>query len=316
MQAKNLKYGSIIMVKVIAYNAIGSGLDMKGGSLDTNNSDAATYLGYSFLGNSTYIEYYSVTDEGSLIDYYTVQYYLYYDTEYYQRIIYSGDNSTMLKLEDMFTPAVDFYDGLGTILSGNDKITGNKYADKIKGFAGKDKLYGGSGNDTLKGGKGKDKLYGEKNNDKLYGGSSNDTLEGGSGKDKLYGEKNDDKLYGGSSNDTLKGGKGKDKLYGGSSKDTLKGGSGKDRLDGGTGNDKLFGGSGADTFVFNKKSGKDTIEDFGGNDVIAITNGVNRLRDIDFTDTKAGLLIEFGKVDIFLEDLDRKDITLSDFDFG
>jgi Ca2+-binding RTX toxin-like protein len=298
VQAKNLKYGSIIMVKVIAYNAIGSGLDMKGGSLDTNNSGDFTYLNTVNIGYYTYIDYYSVDDEKSVIDSYSEQYYEgIYDT-YFERLIWSGDNSTMLKLEDMFTPAVDFYDGLGTILSGNDKITGNKYADKIKGFAGKDKLYGGSGNDTLKGGKGKDKLYGEKNDDKLYGGSSNDTLEGGSGKDKLYGEKNDDKLYGGSSNDTLKGGKG------------------KDRLDGGTGNDKLFGGSGADTFVFNKKSGKDTIEDFGGNDVIAITNGINRLRDIDFTDTKAGLLIEFGKVDIFLEDLDRKDITLSDFDFG
>ena len=68
--------------------------------------------------------------------------------------------------------------------------------------------------------------------------------------------------------------------------------------------------------MFNKNSGRDTIEDFGGNDVIAITNGVNRLRDIDFTDTKAGLLIEFGKVDIFLEDLDRNDISSSDFDFG
>ena len=40
------------------------------------------------------------------------------------------------------------------------------------------------------------------------------------------------------------------------------------------------------------------------------------MKDLDFTDTKAGLKIEFGKVDIFLEDLDRNDISSSDFDFG
>lgn len=189
---------------------------------------------------------------------------------------------------------------------GGDKVHGNSASNKIKTYGGADKLEGARGNDKLYGGTGRDKLYGEKNDDKLYGGSSNDTLKGGKGKDKLYGGSGKDKLY---------GEKGDDKLYGGSSKDTLKGGSGKDRLDGGTGNDKLFGGSGADTFVFNKKSGKDTIEDFGGNDVIAITNGVNRLRDIDFTDTKAGLLIEFGKVDIFLDGIDSKDVSSDDFDF-
>ena len=184
------------------------------------------------------------------------------------------------------------------IAAGADTFNGTLFDDEIYGFGGNDKLYGGWGDDLIYGGKGRDKLYGDDDKDKLYGGK---------GKDKLYGEKGKDKLYGDS---------GKDKLYGGSSKDTLKGGGGKDKLDGGKGNDKLFGGSGADTFVFNKKSGKDTIEDFGGNDVIAITKGANRMKDLDFTDTKAGLKVEFGKVDIFLEDLDRNDISSSDFDFG
>ena len=90
MQAKNLKYGSIIMVKVIAYNAIGSGLDMKDGSLDANNLPPTTYLGYSFLGNSTYIEYFSVDDESSLIGFWTEQYYEYDGTKYYQSFIFSN----------------------------------------------------------------------------------------------------------------------------------------------------------------------------------------------------------------------------------
>ena len=208
------------------------------------------------------------------------------------------DDESNIEISDLYIAGVVSAEPTNPVIDLNDVLRGGSGDDFIFGYAGNDKLYGGSSKDTLKGGSGKDKLYGEKGNDKLFGGSGKDMLKGGGGKDKLYGDS------------------GKDKLYGGSSKDTLKGGGGKDKLDGGKGNDKLFGGSGADTFVFNKKSGKDTIEDFGGNDVIAITKGANRMKDLDFTDTKAGLKVEFGKVDIFLEDLDRNDISSSDFDFG
>ncbi len=59
----------------------------------------------------------------------------------------------------------------------------------------------------------------------------------------------------------------------------------------------------------------DTVTDFGGNDVLRIENGANHMSDLKFTDTRAGLLVEFGSVDIFLTGLDRGDLTASDFDF-
>jgi Ca2+-binding RTX toxin-like protein len=63
---------------------------------------------------------------------------------------------------------------VAAILSGNDKITGTKFADTI---------YGGAGNDTLKGGAGNDILKGDAGNDTLYGGLGKDVLTGGAGKD-------------------------------------------------------------------------------------------------------------------------------------
>jgi Ca2+-binding RTX toxin-like protein len=68
----------------------------------------------------------------------------------------------------------DISKAVATILSGNDKITGSKFADTI---------YGGKGNDTLKGGAGNDVLKGDAGNDTLYGGLGKDVLTGGAGKD-------------------------------------------------------------------------------------------------------------------------------------
>ncbi len=42
----------------------------------------------------------------------------------------------------------------------------------------------------------------------------------------------------------------------------LSGGAGDDRLSGGGGNDRLWGGDGLDSFVFEKASGVDSVEDF------------------------------------------------------
>ncbi len=134
---------------------------------------------------------------------------------------------------------------------GNDRLTGDKYANRLMGNWGNDTLAGGSGNDTLEGGDG---------NDVLLGGKGNDTLKGGAGDDVLYGE---------AGNDSLDGGDGTDWLDGGAGKDTLKGGNGDDTIVGGAGADSLSGGNGADTFRFvaisdstNKASGRDFISDF------------------------------------------------------
>lgn len=58
--------------------------------------------------------------------------------------------------------------------SGNDTITGSKFADDLRGGGGNDTLNGGDGNDTLTGGSG---------NDVLNGGGGDDTMTGGAGKD-------------------------------------------------------------------------------------------------------------------------------------
>lgn len=44
--------------------------------------------------------------------------------------------------------------------------------------------------------------------------------------------------------------------------DTIKAGAGNDDIHAGKGNDKIWGGTGADHFIFDKKSGRDTIYDF------------------------------------------------------
>lgn len=163
---------------------------------------------------------------------------------------------------------------------------------------GKDYVQGADTGETIRLGGGGDKCLGGGGNDRLFGGRGNDTLIGGAGRDKLD------------------GGGGNDRLVGNGGNDTLYGGAGRDTLIGSAGSDTLTGGGGADRFVFNKSSGKGTITDFHDGDIIQVINGADRMRDLSFTDTKAGLLVEFGKVDIFLEGLDRNDVNSSNFDFG
>ena len=69
--------------------------------------------------------------------------------------------------------------------SGNDKLTGNPFANNLQGGNGNDTLWGGSGNDTLTGGGGRDMLYGQDGNDTIYAKDSRtDTVDGGAGFDK------------------------------------------------------------------------------------------------------------------------------------
>lgn len=60
--------------------------------------------------------------------------------------------------------------------SGNDTITGNRVANRLRGGSGEDTLMGGRSNDTLVGGG---------SNDILLGGSGHDTLTGGAGADSF-----------------------------------------------------------------------------------------------------------------------------------
>jgi Ca2+-binding RTX toxin-like protein len=68
--------------------------------------------------------------------------------------------------------------------SGNDKITGNPFANNLQGGSGNDTLWGGAGNDTLVGGPGRDMLFGQDGNDTIYAKDGRtDTLDGGAGFD-------------------------------------------------------------------------------------------------------------------------------------
>ncbi|MEL6479311.1 MAG: LamG-like jellyroll fold domain-containing protein [Pseudomonadota bacterium] len=70
-------------------------------------------------------------------------------------------------------------------LGGDDTITGNSYANEIKGEGGDDSLAGRGGNDHIEGGYGDDILRGDNGDDVLDGGRGNDLLIGGDGNDVL-----------------------------------------------------------------------------------------------------------------------------------
>ncbi len=145
-------------------------------------------------------------------------------------------------------------------------------------FTGTYSIAGGVGNDSITGAAGFQSLRG------YYG---NDSIAGGAGNDVLYGH------VGGAGtalnlsttftdNDRLDGGAGNDLLRGDFGNDSLLGGAGIDTLDGGTGNDTLTGGTEADLFVFNNKSGRDTLTDFlSGTDDLQFVQSTLKVGDGD-----------------------------------
>jgi Ca2+-binding RTX toxin-like protein len=61
-----------------------------------------------------------------------------------------------------------------SFMKGNDTVSGNRFADILKG---------GDGNDRLDGNAGNDRLFGERGNDTLTGDHGRDILSGGAGRD-------------------------------------------------------------------------------------------------------------------------------------
>ena len=154
-----------------------------------------------------------------------------------------------------------------TATSDNDALTGYASADTIAGLTGDDILHGRGGNDTLDGGAGEDQLSGDDGDDVLKGGTQSDRLYGGNGNDILQGNEQNDSLYGEA---------------------------GDDLLDGGNGNDTLDGGIGNDTYLFGKRSGKDTVNTYdatvGKLDVIQLGEGV-LTTDVSFKRNGDALLL-------------------------
>jgi Ca2+-binding RTX toxin-like protein len=85
-------------------------------------------------------------------------------------------------------------------------------------------------------------------------------LNGTSGDDSVTGYDSADVLTGSTGNDSLSGRGGDDVISGGEGNDSLRGEDGNDVLDGGAGNDTLSGGAGSDTYIFQRGSGQDSID--------------------------------------------------------
>ena len=181
-----------------------------------------------------------------------------------------------------------------------ENAVGGSGADTIIGNAVANSLSGGAGNDTIRGGAGNDKLLGGTGNDAMTGGAGNDTMAGGAGNDTYVVNASGDVVtetstvateidtvqsavswtlgtnlerltltgsaaINGTGNtlaNTLTGNVASNRLNGSSGNDTLGGAAGNDTLYGGAGSDRITGGGGADFFVFNSKTGSDTLTDF------------------------------------------------------
>jgi Ca2+-binding RTX toxin-like protein len=78
----------------------------------------------------------------------------------------------------------DAINGFGN--GSNNIISGNDYANDLRGFDGRDTLVGGGGNDTLRGGNHDDTLIGLDGDDTLRGDGGNDMMEGGLGDDDYF----------------------------------------------------------------------------------------------------------------------------------
>ncbi len=133
--------------------------------------------------------------------------------------------------------------------TGNDYISGSRFADTFFGNEGDDTLLGRDGDDLLDAGEGLDSVDGGIGNDSLIGGYHDDMLIGGDGNDTLFGDATDWYTTSVRGHDTLLGGDGNDALYGGWGNDLLEGGAGDDSLNGGLGADILRGGDGDDVLV-------------------------------------------------------------------
>ena len=245
---------------------------------------------------------------------------------------------------------------------GNDTIYGRGGWDTIYGGAGEDIIYGGAGSDRIVGGTGDDTLTGGRGRDIFYFWEdhgtdtitdfnvANDTIYlkkfaasitfeqlqaamTDVADDPLTSEVNEtavviDLSVWGGGTITLEGVTSAeltadnfvlDRLHGEDDSD--------DRIKGGTSDDTMSGGTGADTFVFNEKSGSDTITDFSTTegdkiDLTAFDSSITWAQlsakftaivdDPNTPETESGTTIdlsEFGGGTITLEGVTSTDLT-------
>jgi hypothetical protein len=76
-------------------------------------------------------------------------------------------------------------------------------------------------------------------------------------------------------NDIINGTSSADTIDGKGSRDSIRAGGGDDLIIGGLGNDLLWGGGGSDTFRFGHLHDADVIYDFGPEDIIELSGGID-----------------------------------------
>jgi Ca2+-binding RTX toxin-like protein len=147
---------------------------------------------------------------------------------------------------------------------GNDVLYGQNDNDVLMGGAGADELHGGAGFDRADY---RQATFGLRIDLQIpdlntgeAAGDSYDSIE------YLYGTKFNDSLSGDAGNNRLWGDTGNDWLTGRAGNDYLYAGIGDDFLQGGDGRDVYWGGPGSDTFIFT--AGNDIIRDFADRDDI------------------------------------------------
>lgn len=161
--------------------------------------------------------------------------------------------------------------------SGNDSITGNGAANRLRGGAGSDTLAGGLGNDRLDGGRGADRMEGGGGNDVYLVDNRGDRITEGlrGGLDTVTASVSLPLLPRNVEQVVLTGGRPLDAtgnglantLTGNAARNHLSGGGGNDLLIGGRGADHLAGGAGRDRFRFlSLAQTGDTISDFSAVD--------------------------------------------------
>ncbi len=92
---------------------------------------------------------------------------------------------------------------LRLIFRADDMLSGGRFADAMRAFAGNDRLAGSAGDDRLGGMSGRDRIHGGGGDDEMLGGGGRDTLLGGPGDDRLDGGRGKNTLTGGAGEDTF-----------------------------------------------------------------------------------------------------------------
>ncbi|WP_410498808.1 hypothetical protein [Chitinibacter sp. S2-10] len=164
--------------------------------------------------------------------------------------------------------------GVGNSLS--NTLTGNSAANILNGGVGYDTLIGGAGNDTYI-----VDVAGDVIQETSTQASEIDTVQ--SSVTWTLGSNLENLTLAGSSAINGTGNILANTLIGNAAANTLNGGSGDDVLIGAAGNDVLYGGAGADRFVFDSKSGFDTVKDFatGSDKIVFDSSGLGGLGDKD-----------------------------------